>query len=98
MFSTIFNWLVKSSADPRKVSLAVRGTFLLFGSQLVRVFDTICSFGLKCVGVDSTLINTLADGVEGVVYAFLLLWGAVWFLYGLGRKLYLGRWSHPDAV
>lgn len=92
----ILNWLITSSADPKKTSLFVKGGVILLGSQLVRAFDAACSFGLSCVGIDITFVNQLADGAEMLVYAALLLWGAVWFCYGLGRKFYLSRWSAAE--
>jgi hypothetical protein len=55
-----------------------------------------CSFGLACLGVDATLINHAAEGVEMVVYGLLLAWGGVWFLWGVGRKIYLARWSAAE--
>jgi hypothetical protein len=90
---TILNWLITSSADPKKTSLAVKGTVLLIGSQLVRLLDMACSFGFACLGVDAMIINQAAEGIETVVYGILILWGGVWFLWGLGRKIYLARWS-----
>jgi hypothetical protein len=86
-------WLITSSEDPRRVSLAVKGFLVLAGSQLVRVLDTACQFGLSCVGIDTNLVNQMAEGAELVVYAAMLLVGSIWALYGLLRKTYLGQWS-----
>lgn len=94
----IINWLITSSADPRKTSLAVKGAALLVGSQIVRLLDIACSFGLACLGVTIDTVNQIAQGIEMLVYAGLLLWGAIWFLWGIGRKFYLQRWAHPDAI
>jgi hypothetical protein len=90
---TMLNWLITSSADPRKTSLAVKGAIVLGGSQLIRLLDIVCSFGLACLGVDATIINQAAEGVEALVYGVLVLWGIVWVLWGMGRKIYLARWS-----
>ena len=76
----ILNWLITSSADPKKTSLAVKGALVIGGSQLIRVLDMACSFGLACLGVDATIINQAAEGVESLVYGILLAWGGVWFL------------------
>lgn len=70
---------------------------MLLGSQAVKIFDAACSFGLKCVGIDMEFVNSLAEGVELAVYGALVLFGAVFALYGLARKAYLGRWSHPSV-
>jgi hypothetical protein len=93
---TMLNWLITSSADPRKTSLAVKGAIVLGGSQLVRLLDIACSFGLACLGVDATIINQAAEGVEALVYGVLVLWGIVWVLWGMGRKIYLARWSAAE--
>lgn len=92
----IVNWLITSSADPRKTSLAVKGALVLGGSQIVRLFDTVCSFGLACIGVDLTMLNQLAEAVEAIVYGALVVWGIAWVIWGMGRKAYLARWSAAE--
>jgi hypothetical protein len=92
----ILNWLITSSADPKKTSLMVKGAIVLGGSQLVRLFDMACSFGLSCLAVDLKFVNQLAEGVDAIVYGGLILWGGVWFLYGIGRKFYLARWAAKE--
>lgn len=91
------NWLITSSADPTKTSLAVKGAVLLAGSQLVRVLDIACSFGLACLGVNADLINQIAQGTETVVQGALLTVGGIGIVWGILRKIYLQRWSHPAA-
>ena len=92
----ILNWLITSSADPRKSSLFVKGAMVLAGSQIVRLLDTICSFGLSCLAVDIKFVNQMAEGAESLVYGALVLWGGVWFLYGLSRKFYLAWWAAKE--
>jgi hypothetical protein len=93
--NSFLSWLITSSADPRKTSLAVKGGVILIGSQAVRLLGIACSFGLACLGVDVTLINQLADGIEALIYGALVVIGLSMTLYGLARKAYLARWSAP---
>lgn len=75
----------------------IRGLVLAAGAYVVHAADIACRFGVACLGIDSTLINQIAEGVYFVVYGILLLVGAIWFIVGGIRKLWLGRWNHPDA-
>jgi hypothetical protein len=92
----ILNWLITSSADPKKWSLFVKGVLLLWGAQIVSLFDAVCSFGLACLGVDTTFVNQLAEGVEAVIYGGLIVIGLIWSLYGGIRKVYLTGWSGKE--
>lgn len=89
----MFDKIIRSSEDPKKVSLAVRGFILLVGAQVVAAVDFACSIGATCLGIDNALVVKIAEAFELIVYAAMLLVGAVWTLYGIVRKLHLGRWS-----
>jgi hypothetical protein len=49
--------------------------------------------GMLLVSVDGSVLNTAIDTVANIVYMGLSLIGAVAFLWGLGRKAWLNRWS-----
>lgn len=91
------NWLITSSADPTKVALSVKGSALVVGAIVVQAAAAACSFGLKCFGIDASLVNEIAGGIYTIVYAAMLLFGGFMVVGGVIRKFYLGRWSHPDA-
>ena len=78
--------LLTSSADPTKVSLAVKG-FLITMAPIVMVV----------LGITDADYSGVVEAVEKVVFYSTSLIGPLTALYGLVRKVQLGRWSHPDA-
>jgi Na+/citrate or Na+/malate symporter len=73
----IINFFIKSSADPRKISLTVKGALGMFTSLIV--FST---------GIADTDINTIIDATAVVVQNVVFLVSSVVTLYGLLRKGY----------
>lgn len=71
-----------SSADPTKVSTFVRG-FLI----------SLIPLAMVVTGIPQAELTGIVDAVVDVIFFALALVGAVQALYGLARKLYLGRWS-----
>lgn len=69
----IFNWVVKSSADPEKVSLFVKG--LVF----VGLF----------LGVDSTVVNQFGNELANLAVLLGTVAAAIVSVFGLARKIYL---------
>lgn len=94
---SFINWLITSSSDPRKTSLFVKGLILFGGAWVVRAVDTACTWGVVCLGIDSAIVNNVAEAVEGVIFAGMLLVGSIVALVGIVRKFIVGRWSHPAA-
>lgn len=41
--------------------------------------------------------NALVDGIVQLIVAAMTLVGVLMTVFGLARKLYLGRWAHPAA-
>lgn len=76
------NWIIASSADPKKVSLFVRGLLLSLAPIAMLVF-----------GLTEADVNGLLDAVVNVVFFALSLVAAGQVLWGLVRKVQLGRWS-----
>ena len=92
-----WNWLLTSSADPKKTGAWVKGLAILAGSQVVRVVNVACDFGLTCLGVTQEHVNSFAEGAELFVTGAMIIIGLGVTLFGLGRKAYYARWSHPNA-
>ena len=78
--------LFTSSKDPTKVSLAVKG-FLITLAPIVMVV----------LGLTDAEYTGVVEAIEKVVFYSTSLIGPVTALWGLARKVQLGRWSHPDA-
>lgn len=92
-----FNWIITSSADPMKISLALRGFLVGLIPVLMTMAAASCSlFAGLCV--DSSLISPFIEGLVNVVKTALELVAGGMFLWGIIRKIVLGRWSHPNAV
>ena len=83
-----FNWLWRSSADPKKVSLTVRAAGIAAIPVILRIASTACRYGLVCLGVDAEGLNKVVDAVESIVYGGLLAIGSFGVVYGFIRKLY----------
>ena len=82
--NNIWNWLVKSSANPNEVALTVKGA-------IIGVIPVILIF-LKVAGVDTIggqNIQDFADLIGGVIVAFLSGISTIITLIGFIRKVYL---------
>lgn len=90
-----WNWLITSSADPKKTSLLVKGTVLAVGGFVVQAASTACGLGLYCLGVDAEMLNEFAAIMETLAFGAMILVGGCIALFGLVRKLTLRRWSAP---
>ena len=89
----IINWLITSSADPRKTSLALKGVLMYLAAQLLVVLNAACGFGLYCAGIDADGLNQIVELTVAIVNMALTLVGLVLTLWGLLRKIAHGRWS-----
>jgi hypothetical protein len=87
------NWLVTSSADPLKFSLAIRGLLALGGGWLLHASVGACGLGVYCLGIDGETINQGVQVLTNVAYAAALSLGAVMTAIGFVRKLINGQWS-----
>lgn len=77
-----FKSLITSSADPNKTSLAVKG-FLL----------AIAPIAMVLLGLTDGDFGKLVDAVTTVVFAVTSTIAAVQIIWGVVRKIQLGRWS-----
>lgn len=89
-------WLTRSSADPKKTSLAVYGALTLATSYIVSIAPLACKLVDICI--DPSVFPPIVDLIEKIVYGAMIVVGSALTLFGMIRKIYLGRWTHPDAV
>ena len=75
----LLSWLVRSSKDPNKVALTIKG----LGGTLVSV---LAVFGL---GLSLDDVNGFADGLASVLANGTALVSAALALWGFGRKIVL---------
>lgn len=98
MLARIKDWLITSSANPANTSLAIKGIATIIGAYILKASEAACTFGLYCTGIDVAWINSAVQAASNIAFAIALFTGAAMTIWGLGRKLWLGRWSHPNAV
>lgn len=79
----VWQWLVKSSADPERISLAVKG----FLGGLVTVLTIV--FGLAHIQVGSQDLSSIVDAIVSVVQAAAGFVSAIVLVVGLVRKVWL---------
>ena len=79
-------WITTSSADPEKMALTVKG-FLVFIVPVVAML----------FGIDNELANSLIGPLVDATTTIMTLIGLGMTIYGIGRKIILGRLVHPDA-
>ncbi len=84
--TNFFAFLVTSSADPEKTALSIKGILVL----LVPILSAF-------LGIDSTLSDTIVGSAVDLITNLLTLVGILMTLWGLIRKVRLGRWAHPLA-
>lgn len=81
IIKAMWNWLVKSSADPAKVSLTVKG--ILTGAIPAIIFIAP-SLGLP---INSENIGSVTDLISAVVQYILGVIASLVTIYGLFRKI-----------
>lgn len=77
-----FNKLITSSADPKALSLTVKG-----------ILTAALPIFIALSGADEATANGIMDMVVNVVFYGSGLFSTVVTLWGLLRKLQLGKWS-----
>jgi len=74
--------LLTSSIDANKISRSVKGFLTL-----------LLPFVIMFSGLQEGDLTPIVDGIVDVVFLASSLLGAAQLVFGLGRKLYLKRWS-----
>lgn len=91
----ILSWLVTSSADPEKYSATAKGALGLVLAWFLQISPLVCGAHIVCV--DPTVLQSAVQTIGNIIYFGLSLISAGVFLFGLGRKLWLGRFSAYQA-
>lgn len=78
----IIAWLITSSADPHKISLAVKG--ILVG---------LAPVAMLLLGWTDGDITALTESIGNIVFWTLSIVSGIQVVLGLIRKVNLGRWS-----
>lgn len=92
-----FAWLITSSADPDTVSLTVKGA-LVYAVSLILQFAPVACAMVAALCFDTSVLNPAVDAIVGIIHAVLEIIALGMVLWGILRKIYLGRWAHPAAV
>lgn len=83
---SLISWLITSSSNPAAIGMTVRGVLVVIVPLIASLF-----------GLTDDTSNALVDAIVQLVVAAMTLVGVAMTVFGLLRKLYLQRWSHPDA-
>lgn len=84
----IWNWIVASSADPKKTSLLIKGFMVIGSGYVLNGVEMLCRFAQQCLPIDQTLLTQLIDNATDVVFYIMLAIGAVMAAIGAARKIY----------
>ena len=87
----IIKWIVTSSADPTRYSVMVKGALGMGAAWLLQLSPLTCGLHLICV--EPAVLDSAVQTIGNIVYLGLSLVGAIAFLWGLGRKIWLNRIS-----
>jgi fumarate reductase subunit D len=93
-----WDFLVKSSADPTKYSLTVKGTLLAAVPVVMQVLGFACTFGQVCIDMDADLLTAVAQSAGTLVFHILTVLGMGLAFYGLVRKVWLTLTGQNDVV
>ena len=90
------DFIVRSSADPRKTSLMVKGALLwvvtFLGAESAQWLGLLCDFSSYCYYIDPTVweeIKMLVNHAAELVFYILSAISTVMFMWGGLRKAYL---------
>lgn len=87
MFNKILDWLLVSSTDPQKWSLAFKGALIFFVPRVVDLTALLCAIGVAC-GIDATFLEAVIEVLGNIVFWALSIVGGIAFLVGAFRKVW----------
>lgn len=83
----IYNYIVKSSADPRATSISIKFALLAVIPYLMQALELVCQFGYQCYNVDPPLLETIVDALSNGIFYSLGLISFFGTIGGLLRKV-----------
>lgn len=78
--------ITRSSVDPTTLSLTVKG-----------LLASIIPIVAILLNINVTQVQGVGDAIVQLVFDAATLYATVATFLGLIRKLYIGRWNHPDS-
>lgn len=88
----LWDWFVTSSADPLKTSLAVRGALVVGVGFVTDLAPSVCAI-ISAFCFDTAILNPIVDAIVNIVSSTLQIVGSGLLLFGVLRKIKIGRWS-----
>lgn len=90
-----FAWLIRSSADPEKTSLALRGTLKLAAAYGLQLLTVSCALHVLCLAIPQSEIDVAINAIVLIAIGILYIVGGIQGAYGFCRKLWLRQWAAP---
>ncbi len=85
----MWKWIAVSSADPKKLSLALRMSLIAAIPWVLKLTGIACGFGLFCIDVDSGNLEQVVESLSNVVFGTALVVSSIGAIYGWVRKVML---------
>ena len=83
----IFNFIVRSSKNPKAISLTVKAALLGLVPYSMHALDIVCKIGYQCISIDPSLLEQIVDVVANGVFYILSLASLIGVAWGLARKI-----------
>jgi hypothetical protein len=84
----IFDFIVRSSADPQAISSTIKYALLGAIPFLMQALDIVCQFGYQCVAFDPSLLEVFFDAIASGIFYLLTLVSVAGTTWAAGRKIY----------
>lgn len=84
----ILNFIILSSADPKKFSLSFKAGALFLVPFLMQAYGMVCAFGYRCIDIDPSIFDTVIDMMANLIFLFFSAVATVLSLCGIFRKMY----------
>lgn len=81
-----YNFIVKSSADPRATSASIKFLLVGFIPYAMQALDLVCKFGERCYAIDASVFELIIDTFANAIFYALTFFSSLGALWALGRK------------
>lgn len=88
-----WKWLIRSSENPQKVGLTVKGFLLFVLAQVTAVAPYSCTLLKVCI--DTGVLGQIVEPVVGIVTGVLTIVSYIVMFIGIARKVVHWRWAAP---